>query len=169
MTIRPDAILIAGPNGAGKTTFAREFLQVRYPAASFVNADEIQREAPAFAHPVAAGKELLRRVEELVARRSTFAVETTLASRHYVRRLREWSVLGYRTTLHFIELPSADFAVRRVATRVAAGGHAVPELDIRRRFTRGRELFTSVYRPLVDRWYHWASDDRGLRLEGKSD
>jgi predicted ABC-type ATPase len=86
-----------------------------------------------------------------------------------VRRLREWSVLGYRTTLHFIELPSADFAVRRVATRVAAGGHAVPELDIRRRFTRGRELFTSVYRPLVDRWYHWASDDRGLRLEGKPD
>lgn len=35
--------------------------------------------------------------------------------------------MGYSTSLHFIELPSADFALGRVAIRVAAGGHDVPE------------------------------------------
>ena len=122
MTAAPEAILIAGANGAGKTTFARQFLHVRHPAAHFLNADEIQREGPAFSHPVAAGRELMRRLDEIAGRRETFAVETTLASQGYAGKLREWASMGYRTSLHFIELPSADFAVRRVATRVAAGG-----------------------------------------------
>jgi predicted ABC-type ATPase len=55
-----------------------------------------------------------------------------------------------------------------VARRVAAGGHAVLEADIRRRFERGIEMFGAVYKPLVDRWYHWRSDDRGLRLDDYS-
>ena len=92
------------------------------------------------------------------------AVETTLSSRSYLDKLRGWIDMGYRTSLHFIELPSADFAVQRVAARVAAGGHAVPEADVRRRFERGVRLFAIAYKPLVDRWYHWVSDDRGLRL-----
>ena len=62
------------------------------------------------------------------------------------------------------ELPSADYVVARVATRVAAGGHSVAEVDIRRRFGRGVRLFETVFKPLPDRWYHWFSDDGGLRL-----
>jgi len=82
----------------------------------------------------------------------------------YAGKLGGWSRLGYRTTLHFIELPSADYAVERVARRVAAGGHPVPEADVRRRFQRGLRLFQTVFKPLPDRWYHWFSDDGGLRL-----
>lgn len=164
MTPQPEAVLIAGANGAGKTTFARQVLRVIYPAATFLNADEIQREGATFAHPVAAGRELLRRLDQVAMRRKTFAVETTLSSRNYVERLRTWASLGFGTSLHFIELPSPEHAIQRVAARVQAGGHAVPEIDIRRRFHRGRELFSAVYKPLVDRWYHWHSDARGLRL-----
>ena len=159
----PDAILIAGANGAGKTTFARQFLRVLYPAGTFLNADEIQRCDPRFSHPFAAGRELLRRVSVLEALGATFAVETTLSSTQYARKLRAWS-RRYGTTLHFIELPSADYAVERVARRVAAGGHFVREVDIRRRFERGLQLFQAVFKPLPDRWYHWFSDDGGLRL-----
>lgn len=160
----PDAILIAGANGAGKTTFARQFLQVLYPHGAFLNADEIQREDARFAHPFAAGRELLRRVAVLEAAGATFAIETTLSSTMYAGKLRGWSRLGYRTTLHFMELPSADYAVERVARRVASGGHTVPEADVRRRFQRGVQLFQTVFKPLPDRWYHWFSDDGGLRL-----
>ena len=159
-----DAILIGGANGAGKTTFARQFLQVQYPGGAFLNADEIQREDARFAHPVAAGRELLRRMTGLETAGVTFAVETTLSSTRYAGRLHGWSGRGYRTTLHFIELSSADYAVDRVARRVAAGGHSVPEADIRRRFHRGLRLFETVFKPLPDRWYHWFSDDGGLRL-----
>lgn len=160
----PDAILIAGANGAGKTTFARQFLQVLYPQGTFLNADEIQREDARFARPFAAGRELLRRVATLEAAVATFAIETTLSSTMYAGKLGAWSRRGYRTTLHFIELPSADYAVERVARRVTAGGHSVPEADVRRRFQRGLHLFQTVFKPLPDRWYHWVSDDGGLRL-----
>ena len=159
-----EAIVIAGANGSGKTTFARQFVPVQYPDAEFLNADEIQREGVAFAHRVAAGKEFLRRLSDAEQRRSSFVIEITMSSRMYVNRMRRWKKLGYRVSLHFIELPSADEAVRRVAERVAAGGHSVPEADVRRRFGRGLQLFRDVYKALVDEWYHWFSDERGLRL-----
>jgi len=159
-----EAILIAGPNGAGKTTFAREVLRLRNPQLVFLNADEIQRESAAFGNPVSAGRELIRRLDQLEQDGTSFAVETTLSSRSYVKRLHTWSELGYRTTLHFIELPSAAYAIDRVSRRVAAGGHAIPAEDVRRRFDRGLDLFEAVFKPLPDRWYHWFSDDGGLQF-----
>lgn len=160
----PDAAIIAGPNGAGKTTFARQFTPLAFPSAMFLNADEIQRERPAFATSIAAGRELLRRLEARARVRGDFVVETTLSSRLYARRIPEWRARGYHISLHFIELPSADMAVARVARRVAAGGHDVPQADIRRRFDRGKRLFHGVYKPLADSWYHWFSDNAGARL-----
>ncbi len=158
-----EAVIIAGANGAGKTTFARQLLPVLYPGVQFLNVDEVQKEDRAFAHPVAAGREVLRRLVNLECAGASFAIETTLSSVMYARRVRAWQQSGYRVSLHFIELPSADFAVRRVAMRVAAGGHAVPEADVRRRYERGLDLFSRVYKPLVDEWYHWRSDEEGLR------
>ena len=93
-----------------------------------------------------------------------FAVETTLATKTYAARIRRWQSAGYHVVLHFIEVPSADFAVARVARRVAAGGHDIPEADVRRRFTRGRQLFFALYQPLVSEYFHWFSDDHGLQL-----
>lgn len=96
------------------------------------NVDEIRLEGHQFASPIAASKELLRGLNDVELARQDFAVETTLPSRTYVTRVRRWASLGYHTVLHFIEVPSADFAVARVASRVAAGGHDIPEADIRR-------------------------------------
>jgi predicted ABC-type ATPase len=159
-----EAIVVAGANGAGKTTFARQFVPALHPGVPFLNVDEIQTEDPALAHPVAAGREFLRRLAEAEQRAESFAIETTLSSTMYARRMALWKTSRYRISLHFIELPSEDYAVRRVALRVAAGGHSVPEADVRRRFHRGIALFQHVYKPLVDEWYHWHSDDAGLRL-----
>jgi len=137
---------------------------VLHPNVNFLNVDEIQTEGYAVAHPVAAGREMLRRLSEAEKRRQSFGIETTLSSRMYTKRMNLWRRWGYRTTLHFIELPSEDYAVLRVARRVAAGGHSVQEIDVRRRYHRGLRLFHGVYKPLVDKWYHWFSDDGGLRF-----
>jgi predicted ABC-type ATPase len=160
----PEAILIAGANGSGKTTFARQILPLLHPAVPFLNADEIQREHARFQSDVAATRELLRRLDLAESTARSFAVETTLSTKTYVARIRRWNATGYRVVLHFIGLPSADFAVQRVAMRVALGGHGIPEQDIRRRFQRGLELFDTVYKPVVPEWYHWFSDSNGLRL-----
>jgi predicted ABC-type ATPase len=160
----PEAILIAGANGSGKTTFARQVLPLLHPAVPFLNADEIQREDPRFQSDVAATRELLRRLDLAELASHSFAVETTLSTKTYVARIRRWNAAGYRVVLHFIGLPSADFAVGRVAARVALGGHGIPEQDIRRRFERGLALFDAVYKLEVPEWYHWFSDANGLRL-----
>jgi len=164
---RPVAVLIAGPNGAGKTTFARQIVPLLHPGVPFLNADEIQREDPRFATPSAAAREFLYRLDAAERSAHSFVIETTLSSRSFLPRFHRWAQLGFFTELHFIELPSADFAVQRVRERVAAGGHHIPETDIRRRFARGKQLLLEVYNLVPDASYHWFSDNDGLRLLSK--
>ena len=42
--------------------------------------------------------------------------------------------------------------MKRVAKRVKAGGHHVPDEDVRRRFARSLSNFWLLYRPLADFW-----------------
>ncbi|MBS0262260.1 MAG: hypothetical protein JSS02_09945 [Planctomycetes bacterium] len=59
---------------------------------------------------------------------------------------------GYSVSIAFLFVESADVCVARVAARVRADGHDVPESDIRRRFTRSIRNFWVIYRELADNW-----------------
>jgi hypothetical protein len=83
-------LILAGPNGAGKTTFAREFLPDEAQCPTFVNADLIAAGLSPFRPELAAmraGRLMLELIGDLVARGESFAFETTLADRGYVRRI----------------------------------------------------------------------------------
>ena len=43
-------------------------------------------------------------------------------------------------------------AIRRVAARVKAGGHGIPEETIRRRYERGLENLFALYLSVTDGW-----------------
>lgn len=147
-------IVIAGPNGAGKTTFATEYLRLK-DGPPFVNGDEIAARLnpgdPARAAQQA-GRIALRQMETYVAIGEDFAVETTLSGRAYAARIRRWQARGYRVAIIYLRVPSADFAVRRVAKRVGEGGHDIPEAVVHRRFERGWENFVELYRDIADEW-----------------
>jgi predicted ABC-type ATPase len=64
----------------------------------------------------------------------------------------QWKKAGFQVALFFLQLPSEDLAVSRVADRVAQGGHDIPEAMIRRRFHAGISNFHELYKPLVDDW-----------------
>ena len=160
----PKIIIIAGPNGAGKTTFAREFLPQEAGCPVFVNADLIAAGLSPFAPEraaIQAGRLTLEAIAQHVARRESFAFETTLSGKAYARQIPQWRQLGYRVELFFLSLPSAETAVQRVAERVRQGGHDIPETTIRRRFVSGRRMFADVYQPMVDKWvlYDNAGDE----------
>lgn len=55
-------------------------------------------------------------------------------------------------TLYFLALDSVDLAIARVVTRVAQGGHDIPEGVIRRRFASGRRNLDHTYAGLVNAW-----------------
>jgi predicted ABC-type ATPase len=110
-----------------------------------------------------AGRELLRRLDAAVTQPVGFAVETTLSSLMYARRIPGWKAKGFTVSVYFLEVASADFAVARVAQRVANGGHGIPEADTRRRFARGLTLFPA-YQQLADSWYHFRVGQGGSVL-----
>lgn len=91
-------IIIAGPNGAGKTTFAREFLPNEAGCPVFINADLIAAGLSPF-NPelvaIVAGRIMLEQIAEHERRRESFAFETTLSGRGYVRLIRQWRSDGY--------------------------------------------------------------------------
>jgi predicted ABC-type ATPase len=152
--------IVAGPNGAGKTTFAREFLLAEGHAPVFLNADLIAAGLSPFdpaRASVRAGRIMLELITESLARLESFSFETTLSSRNYATKIPLWRELGYVVALHFFSLPTEDMAVARVQLRVTQGGHAIPELVIRRRFESGLQNFEHIYKILVDRWHHYDS------------
>lgn len=158
--------VIAGCNGAGKTTFAREFLPKEVKCLRFLNADEIARGLSPLeprAGAVQAARLLLTQVEECVRRRETFAIETTLSGKTYIRLFRRARELGYEVELHYLWLSSPTQAVARVRLRVKQGGHHVPAADIRRRFKRSLAHLLNEYLPLATRWAVW--DSRSLPVK----
>ncbi|MYD50126.1 MAG: Zeta toxin family protein [Dehalococcoidia bacterium] len=148
-------LIIAGPNGAGKTLFATQFLPNEANCATFINADLIAAGLSPFQPELAAvgaGRLMLGMMRDYVKRGESFAFETTLSGRGYVRSIPYWQEQGYRVELFFLRLRTPEMAIQRVKQRVLEGGHDVPEPVIRRRFEAGWRNFQTVYRDLVDDW-----------------
>lgn len=157
-----EIIIIAGPNGAGKTSFANEYLPYEREGLLFLNADEIAREllnegASPASIDVAAGREMIHRIDQVAASGAEFIFETTLATLIYQRRIRQWQRMDYWVSLIYLKLPSVEDAIRRVERRVAAGGHGIPEPVIRQRFMRSLDYLERLYKPIVNDWSVWNS------------
>jgi predicted ABC-type ATPase len=153
-------VIIAGPNGAGKTTFARSFLPEEADCRDFINADLIAVGLSPFdpsAAAIRAGRLMMAEIHSRVRQRRSFAFETTLSGLTYIRLIREWQRIGYKVKIVFLGLRSPDLAVARVRTRVAQGGHDVPEPVVRRRFEAGRRNFNNRYKKLADSWVLYES------------
>ena len=157
----PTIYLIAGCNGAGKTTFAKEFLPHEVKCLRFYNADEIARGLSPLdpsAGAIKAGRLLLGEVRESIDRHETFALESTLSGKTYVRLLQDAKRGGFRLYLHYLWLSAPAIAIARVRERVKKGGHDIPVPDIKRRFTRSLDHLVSAYAPLADRWAIWNNE-----------
>ena len=153
--VKPVFVILAGPNGAGKTTGALSILPQELHIDHFVNADLIARGLSPLKPALAdfdAARMMLERMKKLRNQRESFAIETTLAAKSLVPFLRGCRMAGYETRLIFVALDSPETAIRRVAIRVAKGGHDIPEETIRRRFFRGLRNFFDMYRQEVDHW-----------------
>jgi len=107
-----------------------------------------------------AGRLMLEEMSWRVLHLKSFAFETTLSGRTYVRDIIAWQDLGYQVKLIFLSLPNVEMAIARVESRVAQGGHFVPEGVVRRRFKAGLRNFKALYQPLVDDWIHY--DNSGI-------
>ena len=147
--------VISGCNGAGKTTASYTMLPDLLNLHTFVNADEIADElSPQEPEKqmIRASRLMLERMDQLIERGEDFAVETTLATKSLAVTIAQAQHKGYMVGIFYFWLKSPDLAVKRVAMRVAAGGHNVPEATIRRRYRQGMENLRNIYLPLCNYW-----------------
>jgi predicted ABC-type ATPase len=115
-----------------------------------------------------AGRLLLSELRELIDQRKTFALESTLSGRTYANIFEDAKQQGYRIELHFVWIPDAREAIRRVRQRVIEGGHDVPAEDIRRRFTRSIDHLLKDYASLADKWFLWDNSTPPAKLLAES-
>src|SRR6266851_7797632 len=133
---RPWLWLLAGPNGAGKSTYAPKLAAL---VDEIVRPDELayqlSREAPERV-ALAAGRLAVRRINELLEQRRSFAIETTLSGRLHLQVVERATRAEWSIGVVYIALGSPELAVERVRERTSRGGHYVPANDVRRRFAR---------------------------------
>ena len=140
---KPEIVVFAGANGSGKSTITNLFqLNMDY-----INADDIKRSIHCSDKEAAIKAEELR--EAHVAENENFAFETVMSTERNLNLLKKAKAKGYFIRCIYVITFSPDINVLRVQSRVATGGHGVPEDKIISRYYRSMDLIKSVV-PVCD-------------------
>jgi predicted ABC-type ATPase len=136
---RPVLYVLAGVDGAGKSSIGGHLLQ--RAGTTWFNPDAFARELRAATGcgqaeaNALAWAESMRRLDEAVARRQSYAFETTLGGRTVAGKILA-AARSHDVMMWFCGLATPDLHIRRVRARVAAGGHDIPEARIRERYPK---------------------------------
>ena len=134
---RPVLFVLAGVNGAGKSSIGGHLLARN--GLSWFNPDTFARELKAATGcdqetaNANAWHESMRRLEEAVAKGLNHAFETTLGGNSVTAKILQ-ATKTHDVLIWFCGLSSPELHIARVAARVAAGGHPIPEEKIRERY-----------------------------------
>lgn len=135
--MQPELWLLVGGNGSGKSTFYDRFLKPKN--IPLINADNIARtlwpaapEAHSYEAALIAGKERHRLVEE----GHTFCFETVYSHPSKLDFVATAKAAGFRIHIFYFHLGDTGLHNARVASRVRAGGHDVPEGKVNSRVPR---------------------------------
>src|SRR5260370_1188723 len=135
--------VLAGTNGAGKSSVAGAMLLQR--RIEYFNRDEaamrIRSANPGITNEEANGvawRQGKRLLERALAERLNFAFETTLGGQTITALLASALSAGLEVRIWYVGLSSPKIHIARVCSRVARGGHDIPETKIRERFDRSR-------------------------------
>jgi len=149
-----ELFLVGGPNGSGKSTFAEAYFSSR--TEFFINPDLIAAGiSPTHVQSatVHAARVMIQAITEKIEAGQSFAFESTLAGKTWLRHIKRAKERDYKVTLYFVYLEKVSKNLERIKKRVQEGGHNIPKVDVERRFLRSFENFWTLYRPLADDWY----------------
>ena len=135
--------VLAGTNGAGKSSVGGA--AIREKGADYFDPDEAtQRIRSSNPHiserdaNIAAWQEGKRLLEETIAKRLVFAIETTLGGDTITALLLQALAEGLEVRIWYVALATPELHIARVRSRVERGGHDIPENTIRERYERSR-------------------------------
>ena len=138
---RPVLYVLAGVNGAGKSSIGGHLLQRE--GLTWFNPDTFARELKAATGcdqetaNANAWHESMHRLEEAIAKGLNNAFETTLGGKSVTAKILQ-ATKTHSVLIWFCGLSSPELHIARVAARVAAGGHPIPEEKIRERYSQAQ-------------------------------
>ena len=135
---KPEIVVFAGPNGSGKSTFT-ELLR---PQSDYINADEIKKYVKC--SDMDAAKMAEKQREEHMQNMDDFCFETVLSTDRNLKLLQRAKEKGYFIRCFYVLTADPAINVLRVKSRVAAGGHDVPEDKIISRYDKALDLVKQV-------------------------
>ncbi len=165
------AVVLAGHNGSGKSTlwYRRLSDQLQMP---LINADRMmlsilpedrERPLPTWAQTLRDDNESWMRVAQASVEAFTvgamreglpFAFETVFSywqpqgdgarPKSKIDKIEKLQVAGYFVLLIFVGLANVELSIARVLSRVARGGHNVPEQKLRDRFPRTQAAISAA-------------------------
>jgi predicted ABC-type ATPase len=114
--------------------------------------------------PIAAARQVLKSAAEHLKKSESFAIETTLSGRNYLEMMLDEKARGFEVRLVYIGTESVEINLARIRNRVLAGGHDVPENDVRRRYQRSLENLPIAIKRADDSILFDNSTSDGYRL-----
>ncbi|RUA04326.1 MAG: hypothetical protein DSY43_06520 [Gammaproteobacteria bacterium] len=93
---------------------------------------------------------MLIEIEKCIKNRKNFAIETTLASKNYIKLINRLKQNNWRVQMLYLYLPNINLSIDRVAERVKNGGHNIRLEDIKRRYNRSIENLINDYFLVTD-------------------
>lgn len=99
---------------------------------------------------------------EFLRLKISFTFETVMSHVSKVEFLREAQKQGFKTYLYYVATVDPQINIGRVAYRVHAGGHAVPEQKIRERYYRSLDLLMPAIEA-SDRSYIFDNSSEGQK------
>lgn len=137
----PCLYVLAGTNGAGKSSLGGAMF--RESGADYFNPDEaalrLRSANPGMTQEEAnsaAWRQGKRLLERAIFERLDFAFETTLGGHTIAGLLRQALSEKIEVRIWYVGLATPELHIARVRSRVAAGGHDIPEAKIRERYEK---------------------------------
>lgn len=135
---RSEIKVFAGPNGSGKSMIT----QLAIIIGSYINADDIQKALGCSNMEAAIKADELRR--QHIERGESFTFETVLSTDRNLKLLQYAKEKGYFIRCIYVLTVDPRVNVLRVQSRVANGGHSVPQNKIIARYKRGLKLIPQL-------------------------
>lgn len=131
----PLAVFLIGTNGSGKSSL-RKYLDLS-DIQSNIDPDVLNRiykNKYPNNYQIEAAKQALKMYDDALNLGLNICLESTLAGRGTMARIKAAKDAGYYTIGFYIGLNSVDLNLERIAMCVARGGHDIPIDTVRRRF-----------------------------------
>ena len=120
--------IVGGVNGVGKSSFTGVLKSRVTDLGVIVDVDKITAQAGGGA--IEGGKVAVRLMEDCIAQGVSFTQETTLSGHRVKTTAQRVREAGYYVRLYYVGLDTVEESKRRIANRVARGGHNIGEADV---------------------------------------